>query len=157
MDRDLHTQVSVLGFRFLAWTIVGSLFAYLLNIYLTFWREWPGAISAFGADGSLAAWLQVLIYLSFVALPLVLVVWYRERTLRQDYEAITAIAAYIARFAFWVVFLIGIVDALISFLRIEGLLEVFVGAELDRPPVADGFGQLHAPTPLFSVGQHRLG
>ncbi len=148
MDRDQHWDVSVLGFRFVAWTIVGTLFAYLLNIYLTSWRKWPGAINAFGADGSLAAWLQVLIYLSSVALPLVLVVWYRERTLRQDYEAITAIAAYIARFAFWVVFLIGIVDALISFLRIEGLLEVFVGADLTTQL---GRSQFRAPYVHFPL------
>ncbi len=148
MDRDHHWDVSVLGFRFLAWTIVGTLFAYLLNIYLTFWREWPGAVSAFGADGSAAAWLQVLIYLSSVALPLVLVIWFRERTLRQDNETITAIAAYIARFAFWVVFLIGIVDALISFLRIEGLLEVFVGADLTTQL---GRSQFRAPYVHFPL------
>jgi TRAP-type mannitol/chloroaromatic compound transport system permease small subunit len=130
MARDYHWTGSVLGFRFLAWTIVGTLFAYLLNIYLTFWREWPGAGGAFGPGGSAAAWLQVLIYLLSVAVPAALVARTRDRTLRQDNEAISAIAAYIARFAFWVVFLVGFVDALISFLRVEELLEFFVGADL---------------------------
>ena len=30
-------------FRFLAWSVVTVLFAFLLNVYLTFWRGWPGA------------------------------------------------------------------------------------------------------------------
>jgi hypothetical protein len=128
--RDDHWTASVLGFRFLAWTIVGTLFAYLLNVYLTFWREWPGAGSAFGPGGSAAGWLQVLFYLMSVAVPAIFVLRSRERTLRQDNEAISSIAAYIARFAFWVVFLVGIADALISFLRVEELLEFFVGADI---------------------------
>ena len=121
---------SVLGFRYIAWTIVGTLFAYLFNVYLTFWREWPGAGSAFGPDSAATAWLQVLIYLLAVAGPAVYVAKTTNRTLRQDDAAITAIATYIARFAFWVVFLVGLVDGLISFLRVEELLEFFVGADI---------------------------
>ncbi|MDH3790138.1 MAG: TRAP transporter small permease subunit [Rhodospirillales bacterium] len=138
----------MLGFRFLAWTIVGTLFAYLLNIYLTFWREWPGAGSAFGPDGSAAAWLQIVIYLLSVAGPAVFVLRSRDRTLRQDNEAISAIAAYIARFAFWVVFLVGVADALISFLRVEELLEFFVGADITTQL---GRSQFRAPYVHFPL------
>ncbi|MDH5411942.1 MAG: hypothetical protein OEY16_11185, partial [Alphaproteobacteria bacterium] len=53
---------SVLGFRFIGWTVVGTLFAYLFNVYLRFWREWPGARSAFGPDATMEAWVQALIY-----------------------------------------------------------------------------------------------
>jgi TRAP-type mannitol/chloroaromatic compound transport system permease small subunit len=148
MDREHHWTVPVLGFRFLAWTIVGTLFAYLLNVYLTFWREWPGAVSAFGPDGSAAAWLQVLVYLLSVAVPAVLVVRSRDRTLREDNDAISAIAAYIARFAFWVVFLVGLADALISFLRVEGLLEFFVGADITTQL---GRSQFRAPYVHFPL------
>ena len=143
-----HWTNSVLGFRFLAWTIVGTLFAYLLNIYLTFWREWPGAGSAFGPDGSAAAWLQIVIYLLSVAGPAVFVLRSRDRTLRQDNEAISAIAAYIARFAFWVVFLVGVADALISFLRVEELLEFFVGADITTQL---GRSQFRAPYVHFPL------
>lgn len=121
---------SVLGFRFIGWTVVGTLFAYLFNIYLTFWRDWPGAGAAFGADSSAAAWLQSLIYLFSVVGPAIFVLKTKNRTLRQDDLAISAIAAYVARFAFWVVFLVGLADAFISFLRVEGLLEFFVGADI---------------------------
>ena len=122
--------IPVLGFRYFAWVIVGTLFAYILNIYLTFWREWPSASAAFGGESSGLAWLQVLLYLLAVAGPAVYVAKTANRTLRQDDAAITAIAAYIARFAFWVVFLVGLVDGFISFLRVEELLEFFVGPDI---------------------------
>ena len=143
-----HWTASVLGFRFVAWTIVGTLFAYLLNIYLMFWREWPGASSAFGPNGTAAAWLQVVTYLLSVAGPAVFVLRSRDRTLRQDNEAISAIAAYIARFAFWVVFLVGLADALISFLRVEELLEFFVGADITTQI---GRSQFRAPYVHFPL------
>lgn len=127
---DYVPTASVLGFRFIGWSIVGTLFAYLFNIYLTFWREWPGASAAFGPDADAAAWVQALIYLLSVIGPAVFVLKTKNRTLRQDDLTISAIAAYIARFAFWVVFLVGLADALISFLRVEGLLEFFVGADI---------------------------
>ena len=127
---DFSPTASVLGFRFIGWTVVGTLFAYLFNIYLTFWREWPGAGAAFGPDAGLTAWIQALIYLLAILGPAVFVLNTKNRTLRQDDLAISAIAAYIARFAFWMVFLVGIVDGLISFLRVEELLEFFVGGDI---------------------------
>jgi TRAP-type mannitol/chloroaromatic compound transport system permease small subunit len=127
---DYAPTVSVLGFRFIGWTVVATLFAYLFNIYLTFWREWPGAGAAFGPDATATAWIQVLIFLLSVVGPAVFVLKTKHRTLRQDDLTITAIATYIARFAFWVVFLVGLADALISFLRVEDLLDFFVGADI---------------------------
>ena len=47
-----------------------------------------------------------------------------------DAATLSAIAAYIARAAFWGVLLVGLVDMAISFLRVEGLLVGTVGAEL---------------------------
>ena len=37
--------------------------------------------------------------------------------------------SYIVRFAFWAVFIIGIVDAVISLLIIEGFIEYFFGSQ----------------------------
>lgn len=144
---------SVLFYRFLAWAVVGTLFAYLLDVYLTFWREWPGPRAVFGPDTSVTAWLQVLIYVLSVMGPAVFVVKYRDRTLRQDDAAITAIATWIARFAFWVVFLIGIADGLLSFLRVEELLEFFVGADITTQLGRSAYRApyLHLPLILLSL------
>ena len=144
---------SVLGFRFIGWTVVGTLFAYLFNVYLRFWREWPGARSAFGPDATMEAWVQALIYVVAIAGPAVFVLRTQNRTLRQDDLTISAIAAYIARFAFWVVFLIGIVDATLSFLRVEGFLEFFVGTDITTQLGRSQFRvpYVHAPLIVLSL------
>lgn len=138
----------VLAIRFVGWAVVGTLFAYLLNIYFDFWQKWPGASAAFGSQTSFKAWFGVLIYFLGIAGPAVFVVRTKHRTLRQDDEAITAIAAYIARFAFWMVFLIGIADAVISFLRVEGLLDYIIGADLTTQI---GRSQIRAPYVHFPL------
>ena len=149
----LAAGISVLLYRFFAWAVVGTMFAYLLDVYLTFWRKWPGAGAAFGPDFSALAWLQVLIYVGSVAGPAVFVWKHQDRTLRQDDAAISAIAAWIARFAFWVVFLIGLADGLLSFLRVEGLLEFFVGPDLTTQFGRNAFRApyLHFPLILTSL------
>ena len=50
-----------LAFRFLAWSSVATLFAFLLNVYLSFWQDWPGAATAFGDAATGLSWAQVLI------------------------------------------------------------------------------------------------
>ncbi|MEZ5594526.1 MAG: TRAP transporter small permease subunit [Gammaproteobacteria bacterium] len=121
------SRFSLLVCRFIAWSNVAILFIFLLNVYLNFWRGWPGATTAFSSDSTVASWLQVLLY----ALGLILPLWYVRatagRNLRDDSLAITAIASYITRFAFWAVLLIGLTDAVISFLRVEELLVDVVG------------------------------
>ena len=44
----------------------------------------------------------------------------------------TAMAAYVARFAFWTVLLVGLADAAISFLRVEELLQGIVGETITQ-------------------------
>ena len=46
----------------------------------------------------------------------------RERALQSAADAYAALAAFIIRAAFWTVFLVGLVDAVLSFLRVEDFL-----------------------------------
>ena len=119
-----------LFFRYFAWSVVATLFAYLFNTYLTFWLKWPGSAMALGPDATALAWLQILLYLLGIAGPAAFVVRSKARSLRQDNAALTAIASYIVRAAFWAVLLIGIVDAGISFLRVEDLLKPMFGDQI---------------------------
>ncbi len=119
-----------LFFRFFAWSVVATLFAFLFNTYLTFWLGWPGTAAAFGPNASALAWLQVLIYLLGIAGPATFVAKSASRSLRQDDAIMTAIASYIVKAAFWAVLLIGIVDAGISFLRVEDLLKPLFGDQI---------------------------
>ena len=141
---------SVLGFRFLAWTIVATLFAFLINAYLKFWQGWPGVVAILG-DGGILAWLQSLFYVGAVAGPAAFVVRTRGRSLRQDSQTLTSLAAYITRAAFWMVFFVGIADATISFLRVEGLLEAVVGEQLSQDLGRNRFRGPYVHMPLIGL------
>lgn len=119
--------------RAFAWTVVFVLLAFLINNYLSNWRGWPGAQAAlrFGSGPSpWLAWLQAGLYLAAVLLAVGHVARTRTRPLRPDAQAIYAVSAYIVRAAFWAVLLIGLADMVVSFLRVEGLLEPLVGNQL---------------------------
>jgi len=119
-----------LGARYVAWSVVATLFAFLANVYLSFWRKWPGADAAFGPEAPALAWVQLSIYALALVAPAVYVLRTRSRTLRQDDAAMTRLAAYVAAAAFWCVLLVGMADYVISFLRVEGFLEDLFGHQL---------------------------
>lgn len=152
-DVDDYVPTSpVLAARYLSWTIVSTLFAFLLNVYLEFWLGWPGAASVF-SGGAALGWFQVLLYLLSVAGPAVFVARTWRRSLRRDSLAITAIATYIVQAAFWTVFTVGLADAVISFLRVEGLLAAIVGEGLTEAVGRNKFRgpYVHLPLILLSL------
>lgn len=129
------------------------LFAFLANVYLSYWHEWPGARAAFGEGSTMLAWVQVLIYALAVAGPLFYVAMTQARSLRQDEAVMARIAAYIAAFAFWCVLLVGLADAVISFLRVEDLLKNVFGDKLAQELGRNHFRApyVHGPLILASL------
>lgn len=109
--------------------MVAVAFAFCANAVLTFWFDWPGALAALGGGGALG-FAQIAIYVAAVAVPTLWSYRSAERTLEADAACATAMAAAIIRWAFWAVLLVGVGDAVISFLRVEGLLAGIVGAGL---------------------------
>lgn len=142
-----------LGARFFAWSVVATLFAFLLHVYLSFWRNWPEPGMAFGANAPMLAWVQVFLFVLALAGPAVYVLRTRERSLRQDEAVMTRISAYIAAAAFWCVLLVGVADAVISFLRVEGLLESLFGHQLAQDLGRNAFRAptVHAPLIVASL------
>jgi TRAP-type mannitol/chloroaromatic compound transport system permease small subunit len=61
----------------------------------------------------------------------------QSRTLEQESIRFATLSAFIVRFAFWAVLLVGFADMIISFLRVENILEQLVGEwltqQLGRP------------------------
>jgi TRAP-type mannitol/chloroaromatic compound transport system permease small subunit len=139
------TFVSPTAARAFAWTLVSLTFAFLINVYLTIWQDFPGeavglAAMGFGEvkEGTSAGLgiFQLLIYV----IAIVGSIGYalkRPNTLRQDSAKMSGIVTYIIRASFWGIVLVGAVDMTISFLRVEGLLEGIVGdalaSDLGRP------------------------
>ena len=117
--------------RTFALAMAATSITFIVNNYLIFWHDWPGP-HPFDSDKAILAWLQVAIY----ALPVLVLAAYafrsKRRTMRDDSATLSAIAAFLVRWAFWIVLIVGLVDAVISFVRIEGFLEAWVGTELTR-------------------------
>jgi TRAP-type mannitol/chloroaromatic compound transport system permease small subunit len=123
--------------RMFGWAVLGALAVFLLNNYLTFWLGWPGAGAAIGdlaADeeyvSAALAWLQLAAYPVAVMLAAVYVLKTGERSLRDDSARISNINTFLIRFAFFMVLYVGVADAIISFLRVEGMLPAVFGDRL---------------------------
>ena len=150
--------------RTVAVSIVAIMLLFLFNNYLNFWRQWPGVPSLFAHHGWFGlealrtplvkaqitkGWLQLLSYLGTFALAGVYVFWTRKRPLRADAALLSAFAAYIIRAAFWIVLIIGLVDIIISFLRVENLLAPLVGDDLTIALGRPQFRGLYVHYPLI--------
>lgn len=104
-----------------AW-MCALLFLFVLNAYWVYWHGWANLAEA-----------PLLRLLGFGALliGIAALIWRTPaRALRDDANWYARAAAYLIRAAYWAVLLIGLCDMLISFLRVEGLLDNAVGREL---------------------------
>ena len=120
--------------RTFTWFIVGATFVYLFNCYLTYWQNWPSVLPLLErGETSVLGGLQLAFYAAALAGAIAFTSFSNNsRNLRADAETLNGLSTFIIRAAFWSVLLIGIVDATISFLRVEGLLESVVGADLAK-------------------------
>ncbi len=143
-DASGHKVINFL-IRTFAVSIVAIMLLFLINNYLNLWQQWPGLPAFFSHQGWFGlealrtplvddqitkGWLQLLSYLGAVALVALYVLWTHNRSLRSDAGLLSAFAAYIIRAAFWTVLIIGFVDIIISFLRVENLLAPLIGDDL---------------------------
>ncbi len=134
---------TVLAVRLLAGMMVVSVALFLVDNYLIHWRGWPGlrgflqhlgaapaTARPLSADAVTLGWAQLAGFLLVLA---AVMVWLKKRALRplrEDADLYSGIVAYLIRAAFWAVFLIGLTDMLISFLRVENLLPGMIGKEM---------------------------
>ncbi len=137
-----------------------------INNYLIFWRGWPGLdvlfahMGWFGIDPLSAAldpgaitlgWIQAAFYLGAIIAVAVIVIRTPDRSLSADAVSLSALAAYIARAAFWSVLLVGLADMVISFLRVEGLLVSVAGESLAKELGRSAFRGTYVHYPLMAV------
>jgi len=157
-------KVIILVIRTVAVSIVAVMLLFLINNYLNFWRQWPGLPSFFAHHGWFGlealrtplveaqitkGWLQLLSYLGAVALAGLYVLWTHKRPLRSDAALLSGFAVYIIRAAFWGVLIIGLVDIIISFLKVEELLTPLMGVDLAEALGRPQFRGLYVHYPLI--------
>ena len=122
--------------------MVSTVLLFLVSRYLMFWLDVPGVddLTEHFADseGTLLT-SQLMQSGAFVAISFIifflLIRWVLKTpqiSLMDDSNRYAAWAAYVIRAAFWSIFLIGLVDSAISFLRVENLLSATVGEALSQ-------------------------
>ncbi len=146
------SSLSAKFYRLFAGSIVTITLVFLFNVYLTYWLKWPSMLEYFSQlqwfgfepprtalteQAMQLGWWQTLSYVAAIMLVASFIALTPNRQLRADAQTLSALARYIIRAAFWAVFLVGLVDMAISFMRVEELLHYFVSQEtidsLGRP------------------------
>ena len=162
--REAENPTAVLALRTLALSIVSVTLVFLINNYLNFGLQWPGLPTFFAHQGwfgldtlaepltraqAARGSIQFGSYLGAVACSALYVLVTRKRSPRDDAAFLTGLAAYIIRAAFWGVFIIGLVDIIISFLRVEELLVPLVGEQLAENLGRSQFRGIYVHYPLL--------
>ena len=157
-------KIIILLIRTVAVSIITVMLIFLINNYLNVWQKWTGLPSFFAhqgwfglealrtplADNQITlGWLQLLSYLGAVAFAVIYVLMTRQRPLRADADLLTRFATYIIRASFWIVLIIGFVDIIISFLRVEELLAPLFGENLTQALGRPNFRGLYVHYPLI--------
>ena len=139
--------------RVFVWSVVLFTAAFILNTYLSFWQDWPGTLPLFTGSGAITALvvLQAGLYLAAIAMALAIVATAPERSLRSESAILNATVAYIVRACYYAVLLIGLVDMVISFLRVVNLLPAVVGADLAEQLGRSRFRGPYVHMPLILV------
>ena len=134
--------------RAFGWSNLAVMFVFLINNFITFWLGAPGATFAAGWAGL----LQIALYPMAIILAISIVMQTPGHSLRHDSFRISDMNAWFIRSAFWMVFLIGLVDSTISFLRVEDLLQSLVGENLDQQLGRSQFRGPYVHVPLMVLG-----
>ena len=140
---------------------------FVFNSFMNFRYDWPGVEGLwanwelFGFEKlakplsggeSVLGLVQLALNVAAVLLIVLHVVRTRNRTLLQDADRMSEVAAFIARAAFWGVLFVGLADTIISFLRVEGFLEAVVGDTLARNLGISAFRGAWVHVPLMILG-----
>lgn len=162
-----ENQTVTLFLRSSAWGMVAIVWLFLLNNFLIFWMDWPGILALFAHQGWFGVeplpkplmdeaitlgWFQIAICLVGLGAAVIYPLLTRGVGLRTEATRLTALVTYLVRALFWAVLLVGIVDALISFLRVEDLLIPIVGKQMTLDLGRNSYRGTYVHYPLVLLG-----
>lgn len=137
--------------RVFGWSMLTILAGFIINNALVVWWGFPG-LRGLGSGDSGAAWMQAGIYAIAVAVAVALVISSRNRSLRWDAHLVHAFNIYLIRAIFWSVFLVGLADASIAFLRAESLAAPLFGDAIGQNFTRAGWVGPWIHVPLIVAG-----
>ncbi|MBX2880468.1 MAG: TRAP transporter small permease subunit [Granulosicoccus sp.] len=150
-DETLRRPPALLT-RLFGWTMLATLFTYLLNNYLSVNHNLSSVSDLFSGSFSPDSLIQLGIYVAGFAIAAVYVFRDKSKPLRTDAAAITRFNTYLIRSCFWAVFLVGMADMAISFLRVEGLLGNYFSETMVKELGRPNFRGLYIHYPLIAAG-----
>jgi TRAP-type mannitol/chloroaromatic compound transport system permease small subunit len=104
-------------------------------------------------DGAITlGWFQIVICLVGLGAAVVYPLLTRGVGLRTEATRLTALVTYLVRALFWAVLLVGVVDAVISFLRVEDLLIPIVGKQMTLDLGRNSYRGTYVHYPLVLLG-----
>ncbi len=136
--------------RVFGWGVLAVMAAFLANNFLTHGAGLPGA--SFDGSGGFGGSMQAALYGVAIVLAIAYVGTSKATSLRIDGARIADINAFLIRAAFWCVLIVGVVDVIISFMRVEGFLEAMFGEELARDLGRSQFRGAYVHVPLIGLG-----
>ncbi|MFD3190870.1 TRAP transporter small permease subunit [Sedimentitalea sp. HM32M-2] len=138
--------------RYFGWATLFVLVAFMINNVLIVGYDYPPLTSLLGEVADNRAWILLALYASALVAAAVMIVRTPHRALRYDARLISNFNAYLIRGCFFAVLFVGIADATIAFLRVEGLLERLVDADLSRDLLRARFVGPYVHVPLVIAG-----
>ena len=157
-------MISQSSTRIFGRVLVGTVLLYLVSRFLIFWYDWPHLSETFlslfsSTEGNALEGAKLyqgiaMIMLYLVTFVLIFLSIRRNPnvSLTTDAKKYQRMSYFIIRAAFWSVFLVGLADAIISFMRVEEVLLQVFGAEITQ--VLDQAAQrgLYVHYPLMALG-----
>ena len=156
------TNSSILVIRSLSAIMVCMVLLFLLNNYAVFWLGFPEVmqtishmlgISPKPLDGETftQGLMSIAGYIIILCLVVGLTIRMPSRSLNDDADLYSRMAAYLVRASFWSVLLIGLTDMIISFLRVEDYLAAVVGQDLTTQLGRPIFRGLYVHYPIIVI------
>ena len=147
--------------RILANFLMAMLILFLIHRYFIFWQGWPNFAESYnslfasgeGTDTNIG-WQAMVVLLSYaitIAVIVVLALKRPEQSLLVDSHRYEDWSAYVIRFAFWSVFLVGVADTIISSLIIEKVLANVIGTDLASKLGQGRFRGIYVHYPLIAL------
>jgi TRAP-type mannitol/chloroaromatic compound transport system permease small subunit len=123
----------------------------LVNNILVLSLNYPTFYSIFN-QLNISSFIIIGIYILGVVLPIFFVIFSPSNTLRFDAEILHKFNVYFIRSCFWAVILVGLTDFIISFMRVERILPIFLDDFFVRALGRSAFVGLYIHLPLILLG-----
>ena len=136
--------------RYLGWSTVSLLVAFIINNFLNIYFGFGGLSSLFGL--SVTGFITLLIYLISIGTS----VWHVRRTINESYrdqaKKLHDFNVYFLRGCFFAVLFIGCIDFLLALLRSIDVLKLLVGDNMARALGLGNFVGPYVHIPLMVLG-----